>query len=94
MVPWETDPTAQVICDIVGADGKDIVYTPRNVLRRVVKAYADKGWKAIVAPEVEFYLVAPNTDPARAVLLDFSAARWNDAMRAARSRVSDRSNAT
>ena len=62
-VPWESDPTAQVICDLVGADGKDIAYTPRNVLKRVVAAYAEKGWKAVVAPEVEFYLVACNTDP-------------------------------
>ncbi|GAB4357242.1 MAG: glutamine synthetase family protein [Oricola sp.] len=62
-VPWETDPTAQVICDLVGADGKDVAYTPRNVLRRVVQAYADKGWKPVVAPEIEFYLVARNTDP-------------------------------
>ncbi|QKV19286.1 glutamine synthetase family protein [Oricola thermophila] len=62
-VPWETDPTAQVICDLVGADGKDIAYTPRNVLKRVVAAYAERGWKPVVAPEIEFYLVAPNTDP-------------------------------
>jgi hypothetical protein len=63
VVPWESDPTAQVICDLVGADGKDIAYTPRAVLRRVVQAYADKGWKPVVAPEIEFYLVARNTDP-------------------------------
>jgi glutamine synthetase len=29
----------------------------------VVQAYADKGWKPVVAPEIEFYLVARNTDP-------------------------------
>ncbi|TCD16586.1 glutamine synthetase family protein [Oricola cellulosilytica] len=63
VVPWESDPTAQVICDLVGADGKDIAYTPRNVLKRVVAAYAKKGWKPVVAPELEFYLVARNTDP-------------------------------
>ena len=62
-VPWESDPTAQVICDLVGADGKDIAYTPRNVLKRVVAAYAEKGWRPVVAPEVEFYLVARNNDP-------------------------------
>jgi glutamine synthetase len=62
-VPWESDPTAQVICDLVGADGKDIAYTPRNVLKRVVAAYEKKGWRPIVAPEIEFYLVARNTDP-------------------------------
>ena len=62
-VPWETDPTAQVICDIVSAQGEGIEYTPRNVLKRVVGLYRKNGWKPIVAPEIEFYLVAQNTDP-------------------------------
>ena len=62
-VPWESDPTAQVICDLVGSDGKEVGYTPRAVLKKVVAAYEKKGWKPIVAPEIEFYLVARNTDP-------------------------------
>ena len=63
VVPWETDPTAQVICDIVGSQGEQISYTPRNVLKRVVDLYKKKGWKPVVAPEIEFYLVATNDDP-------------------------------
>ena len=63
VVPWETDPTAQVICDIVSADGEEVPYTPRNVLKRIMKLYHDRGWKPIVAPEIEFYLVAKNDDP-------------------------------
>ncbi len=62
-VPWETDPTAQVICDIVGINGKPVTYTPRNLLRHIMGLYAAKGWKCVVAPEIEFYLVAQNTDP-------------------------------
>jgi glutamine synthetase len=62
-VPWETDPTAQVICDMYDYSGDPVSYTPRNVLRRIVAAYADKGWKPIVAPEIEFYLVKTNEDP-------------------------------
>ncbi len=62
-VPWETDPTAQVICDMVSIKGEAITYTPRNLLRHVVSLYAAKGWKPVVAPEIEFYLVAQNTDP-------------------------------
>ena len=62
-VPWESDPTAQVICDLVGADGEEVGYTPRAVLKKVVAAYAKKGWKPVVAPEIEFYLVARNADP-------------------------------
>lgn len=62
-VPWESDPTAQVICDM--QDHKDIPvqHTPRNVLKRVVDAYREKGLKPVVAPEIEFYLVKTNEDP-------------------------------
>ena len=61
-VPWESDRTAQVICDLVDTNGQLVEYTPRNVLRRVLRLYADKGWTPVVAPEIEFYLVAKNTD--------------------------------
>lgn len=63
VVPWETDPTAQVICDIKGSTGEKVNYTPRNVLKHVVDLYREKGWKPVVAPEIEFYLVAKNEDP-------------------------------
>jgi glutamine synthetase len=33
------------------------------VLRRVLGLYEARGWKPVVAPELEFYLVKPNTDP-------------------------------
>ena len=62
-VPWETDPTAQVICDLVHQDGRSVEFTPRNVLRRVVDAYAKDGYRPVVAPEIEFYLVRKNPDP-------------------------------
>lgn len=63
VVPWETDPTAQVICDIAGSTGDKVTYTPRNVLKNVMELFAQQGWKPVVAPEIEFYLVAKNDDP-------------------------------
>ncbi|RST87111.1 glutamine synthetase [Aquibium carbonis] len=63
VVPWESDPTAQVICDLVHQDGRSVEFTPRNLLRRVVAAYARRGLKPVVAPEIEFYLVRKNPDP-------------------------------
>lgn len=63
IVPWETDPTAQVICDLVYQDGNTIGFTPRNVLRSVVGAYKELGLRPVVAPEIEFYLVRKNPDP-------------------------------
>ncbi|MCG2586321.1 glutamine synthetase family protein [Massilia sp. TS11] len=63
MVPWATDPTAQVIQDCYFADGKLVDFAPRSVLRRVLRRYQDQGWQPLVAPELEFYLTAKNSDP-------------------------------
>jgi glutamine synthetase len=63
IVPWATDPTAQVIHDCYDAEGNLVPFAPRSVLRNVCDLYAGKGWRPVVAPELEFYLVARNTDP-------------------------------
>ncbi|WP_029062194.1 glutamine synthetase family protein [Labrenzia sp. DG1229] len=62
-VPWESDPTAQLIHDAYTRQGAPVETAPRNVLKRILKLYEDKGWEPVVAPEIEFYLVKPNTDP-------------------------------
>lgn len=63
VVPWEEDPTAAVICDLVHQDGRSVEFTPRNVLKRVLTAYDKRGLRPVVAPEIEFYLVHKNPDP-------------------------------
>ncbi len=63
IVPWEADPTAQVIHDAYHLDGRPVEIAPRQVLRRVMELYALQGWRPVVAPEIEFYLVKPNKDP-------------------------------
>ncbi len=63
IVPWATDPTAQVIHDCYDRDGVLVPFAPRSVLRRVCGLFEAEGWKPVVAPELEFYLVARNTDP-------------------------------
>ncbi len=63
LVPWATDPTAQVIHDCYDKEGELIEFAPRTVLKKVLALYAAKGWHPIVAPELEFYIVAKNTDP-------------------------------
>jgi glutamine synthetase len=65
--PWTADWTLQVIHDIALQDGTPVPFAPRNVLKRVVSLYEARGWQPVVAPEMEFYLVAPNTDPAREI---------------------------
>ena len=63
LVPWEDDPTAQVVCDIHDSAGRPVGITPRNVLRNVLARYEKRGWHPVVAPEIEFYLVKQNVDP-------------------------------
>jgi glutamine synthetase len=62
-VPWYAEPTAQVICDAFHLNDEPVEIAPRHVLRRVLQLYKDKGWRPIVAPELEFYLVKKNLDP-------------------------------
>ncbi len=63
VVPWSTDPTAQCIHDCFHHDGSPVATAPRYVLRRVLELYEKEGWRPLVAPEVEFFLVKPNVDP-------------------------------
>ena len=63
VVPWAAEPTAQVIHDCFYDDGRPVPMSPRYVLRRVLDLYAARGWRPVVAPELEFYLVEPNIDP-------------------------------
>lgn len=62
-VPWSDDVTLQVVHDVELQDGSPVPYAPRNVLKRILAAYAERGWRPVVAPELEFYLTQPNTDP-------------------------------
>lgn len=40
---------------------------PRVLLKSVLALYAARGWRAVVAPELEFYMAAPNPDPRDAI---------------------------
>jgi glutamine synthetase len=62
VVPWAAEPTALVIHDCFYDDGRVVPMSPRYLLRRVLELYAGRGWRPVVAPELEFFLVDPNTD--------------------------------
>jgi glutamine synthetase len=62
LVPWAKDPTAQVIHDAYYPDDSPVTISPRYVLQRVRELYQKRGWKPVVAPELEFFLVKPNPD--------------------------------
>ena len=63
LVPWAIEPTAQIIHDVYDKHGEPIEMSPRNMLKKILRLYADKGWKPLVAPEMEFYLTKRNEDP-------------------------------
>ena len=60
--PFAARPSAVIIHDCYYFDGTPVEVAPRQVLHRVLELYRKKGWAPVVAPEVEFYLVKPNTD--------------------------------
>lgn len=61
-VPFASDPTAVIIHDCFYFNDTPVDIAPRQVLRGVLDLYREQGWEPVVAPEVEFYLVKPNTD--------------------------------
>ncbi len=63
LVPWYKEPTAQIICDAYYADDTPVPFSSRYILKKIIGEYEKRGWRPIVAPELEFYLVAVNTDP-------------------------------
>jgi glutamine synthetase len=63
LVPWAREPTAQIIHDCHYKNGDPVPMAPRQVLRRVLALYKERGWEPVLAPELEFYLVGRNTDP-------------------------------
>jgi glutamine synthetase len=63
VAPGFKSPTAFVIADALNRDGTEVEISPRAILKKVLRLYADRGWKPVIAPEVEFYLVSQNIDP-------------------------------
>lgn len=63
VAPGYKTPTAFVFADAFTTAGAAFEIAPRYVLKRVLKLYDERGWKPIVAPELEFYLTQINTDP-------------------------------
>jgi len=62
-LPWARSPSLMVIHDLYFQDGSPVACSPRHVLRRILDCYAEKGWKPVVAPEIEFYLTEKNINP-------------------------------
>lgn len=66
--PWTADWTLQIIHDVEDQQGNPVPIAPRNVLKRVLRLYEENGWRPVVAPEMEFFLVARNIDPNQPII--------------------------
>src|SRR6476661_1146613 len=64
-LPW-LPGTALVIADLEWQDGKPVVASPRQVLRRQLDRLAERGWTANIGSELEFMLFRDSYDEARA----------------------------
>lgn len=63
VAPGFKTPTAYVFADALHTDGSPWASSPREVLKSVMALYAARGWRPVIAPELEFYLTALNPDP-------------------------------
>jgi glutamine synthetase len=56
-LPWRPQdrPVARMFCDILQPDGSHYEGDPRYVLKRMTKRLAEKGLKAYMGPELEFF---------------------------------------
>ena len=62
-VPWSSVPRYLALHDCVELNGALCAFAPRSVLQHVLARYAEHGLRPVVAPEIEFYVTAANTDP-------------------------------
>jgi glutamine synthetase len=68
-VPWSSTPRYLALHDCIELDGRPCAFAPRQVLQAVLGRYHERGLRPVVAPEIEFYLTAPCTDPAQPLAL-------------------------
>ncbi|MHA1269877.1 MAG: glutamine synthetase family protein [Candidatus Helarchaeota archaeon] len=63
ILPWtkESNLTARLICDIYTPELRPFEGDPRYILKRVAKKADEMGYKYYCAPEMEFFLLEPDT---------------------------------
>jgi glutamine synthetase len=52
-VPWQ-EATVMLMADLAWLDGRDVVASPRQILRRQLDRLAERGWSANASTELEF----------------------------------------
>lgn len=62
LAPWHREETAQLHMQLHEADGTPLYADPRTQLQRVVARLKELGFTAVVATELEFYLLKEDAD--------------------------------
>jgi len=64
ILPW--DPRiARVICDVTDTNGNPLQSDPRSILKKAINLAKDEfGYNFKVRPEIEFYVMSPDGEPA------------------------------
>jgi glutamine synthetase len=62
--PWMGPSVAQLQVQMLDHDGRPFYGDPRHLLDAVLECYAARGWKPVIAVELEFYLVDVERTPA------------------------------
>ncbi len=64
VTPWGPTATASVICS-ARFKGQPATFTPRDLLQQIITLFDERGWAAIIAPELEFFLLAVDDNDKR-----------------------------
>lgn len=58
ILPWrpQQGKVAKIVCDVCNEDGTPFELSSRYILKKALKEAADKGYRALVDPECEFFL--------------------------------------
>ncbi len=64
VIPWSKagDVTARIICDVLTPSGERYHGDPRSVLRQALDEAGQQGFRYVVAPELEFFLLQRAAD--------------------------------
>jgi glutamine synthetase len=57
IIPWQKKPMAQLLLAMEDGKGGTFAANPREVLKRIVDRFTEKGLTPVVAVELEFYLL-------------------------------------
>lgn len=65
-VPWLPGNVAQVLVEMTDMEGTVCSYSPRALLQSVLTRFQARGWRPVVATELEFYIVQARETPDQA----------------------------